>query len=336
MSEISIIVPIYNVELYLRRCIDSILDQSYRDFELILVNDGSPDNCGSICDEYARIDSRVQVIHQDNRGLSAARNAGLDRVFKNNRSHWITFVDSDDWLHPQYLSALHNATRNTGMSISTCKFIRTSGATPSITAIPQPILFPPEEFYTVHPAINTIACGKLYRKELFDSVRFPLGKLHEDEFVIFRLLFSIDEIAVVDAPLYFYYINDNGITKSGWTPAHFALLEARKLQLEFLSANGYLSAYEFVYQFYLRDLIATNHNIKNHPYQDRKTKRKHLSMVKKDTRHALRKYALTSTPTIKTHPQVFEIAYPWIVYCYWQNKGILCKTRKILCARRNK
>ena len=108
IHNISVIVPVYKVEKYLSRCIDSILAQTYTDFELILVDDGSPDNCGKICDGYAEKDNRV-VIHQGNGGISAARNAGIDWAFENSDSEWIAFIDSDDWVHPLYLECLYNA-----------------------------------------------------------------------------------------------------------------------------------------------------------------------------------------------------------------------------------
>ena len=107
MGRISVIVPVYKVENYLHRCVDSILGQSFADFELILVDDGSPDNCGSICDAYAVKDSRIRVIHQENGGLSAARNAGIDWVFAHSDSQWLTFIDSDDWIHGSFLQILH-------------------------------------------------------------------------------------------------------------------------------------------------------------------------------------------------------------------------------------
>ena len=104
MPIISVIVSVYKVEPYIRQCVDSILAQTFTDFELILVDDGSPDNCGAICDEYAAQDCRVRVIHQENGGLSAARNAGIDWAFANSDSQWLAFVDSDDWVHPDYLA----------------------------------------------------------------------------------------------------------------------------------------------------------------------------------------------------------------------------------------
>ena len=130
MAQISIIVPVYKVEPYLRRCVDSILNQSFLDFDLILVDDGSPDTCGVICDEYAAKDSRVHVIHQKNGGLSAARNAGIDWAFAHSDSSWLTFVDSDDWIHPQMLEALHNAVRKDDTSVAVCGYQETSGEDP--------------------------------------------------------------------------------------------------------------------------------------------------------------------------------------------------------------
>ena len=109
MPTISVIVPVYKVEPYLNRCVDSILRQTYQDFELILVDDGSPDRCGEICDEYARQDSRVHVIHKENGGLSDARNAGIDWVEANSDSRWLIFADSDDWVHPELLARLLDA-----------------------------------------------------------------------------------------------------------------------------------------------------------------------------------------------------------------------------------
>ena len=125
MPEISIIVPVYNVEKYLQRCVDSILAQTFSDFELLLVDDGSPDNCGEICDWYATQDDRVHVIHQKNGGLSAARNAGIDWAFSNSDSQWLNFIDSDDWVHPQYLEVLKNAVDKDGTDLSITKLHRT-------------------------------------------------------------------------------------------------------------------------------------------------------------------------------------------------------------------
>ena len=130
MPVISVIVPVYKVEPYLHRCVDSILSQTYTDFELILVDDGSPDNCGAICDKYAKLDSRIHVLHKKNGGLSSARNAGIDWVFANSDSQWFSFIDSDDWVHPQYLELLYQAVKAYEVRISQCLHIETDGTAP--------------------------------------------------------------------------------------------------------------------------------------------------------------------------------------------------------------
>ena len=117
---ISVIVPVYKVEPYLRKCVDSILNQTYRKLEVILVDDGSPDNCGAICDEYAQKDARVHVIHQENGGLSAARNAGLNYCLTQKRSQYLSFIDSDDCVSPLYLERLHSALIDHCADISIC------------------------------------------------------------------------------------------------------------------------------------------------------------------------------------------------------------------------
>jgi glycosyltransferase involved in cell wall biosynthesis len=123
MPAISVIVPVYKVEKYIHRCVDSILGQTFTDFELILVDDGSPDSCGAICDEYAAKDSRV-VIHQENGGLSAARNAGIEWSFDHSNSGWMTFIDSDDWVHPQYLELLHRACLENGTALRSVSMLQ--------------------------------------------------------------------------------------------------------------------------------------------------------------------------------------------------------------------
>ena len=122
MPIISVIVPVYKVEPYIHRCIDSILSQTFVDFELILIDDGSPDNCPDICDEYALKDNKIHVIHQKNSGLSVARNAGLDYVSSSSNSEWITFVDSDDWIDKHYLEYLYKAANESNTNISSCVY----------------------------------------------------------------------------------------------------------------------------------------------------------------------------------------------------------------------
>lgn len=240
MALISVIVPVYKVEAYLRRCVDSILNQSFSDFELILVDDGSPDGSGAICDAYGAADFRVHVIHQKNGGLSAARNSGVEWALHHSDSQWIAFVDSDDWVHEDYLRLLYQAATETGCRISACGFVRTAGE-------PLPDI---QENYQKHSSADfycgeelpagtaAITWNKLYHKELFEHCRFPVGKLHEDEFTTYRLIFRVDAVAYVPAGLYAYFQNREGIMLSQWNPRRLHILEAVEQQMEDAKAWG--------------------------------------------------------------------------------------------------
>lgn len=234
MPIISVIVPVYKVEAYLDRCVGSILGQSFRDFELILVDDGSPDNCGAICDGYAARDSRVYVIHQENGGLSAARNAGIDWVMANSDSQWLTFVDSDDWLHREYLNVLYQAVKKNEAEIAACDTHLTEHwqedrplQDPNIT-----VMIPTEAF--THEYEKCIsACDKLVAKKLYEDIRYPVGKVHEDAYISHILLFQAKRIAIVPQELSYYFWNHGGITKATWTPRRMDGLEAHEQRLAF-------------------------------------------------------------------------------------------------------
>lgn len=238
MPEISVIVPVYKVEQYIYRCVDSILNQTFSDFELILVDDGSPDNCGKICDEYAQKDSRIHVIHKKNGGLSDARNNGIEWSLKNSNSKWIIFIDSDDWIHPVMLEKLYEANIANATQISSCSFERTTSEEViiDIKSI-NTYISSPEEFYLKNNINATIACAKLYKKDCFESDRYPVGKLHEDEFTTYKILFAYDAISIVDAPLYMYFQNENGIMLSQWNPKRLDALDAYKEQLQFFNTK---------------------------------------------------------------------------------------------------
>ena len=240
MPSISVIVPVYQVEPFLHRCVNSILGQTFRDFDLILVDDGSPDSCGDICDAYARQDFRVHVIHQKNGGLSAARNAGIDWAFANSDSQWLAFVDSDDWVHPEYLQQLYHAMEHCGTKISACGFFRTSGE-----ALPEdkgetPVCLTADDYYCgmVHEGLTAVAWNKLYHKTLFQDMRYPIGKLHEDEFTTYKAVYQAETVGVISARLYAYYQNPEGIMRSKWSPRRMDVLEAFEQQIAFARETG--------------------------------------------------------------------------------------------------
>ncbi|MCR5809459.1 MAG: glycosyltransferase [Clostridiales bacterium] len=307
VKAISVIVPVYNVQPYLRRCVDSILAQTFADFDLILVDDGSPDACGAICDEYERLDPRVHALHRNNGGLSAARNTGIEWAQKNSSSEWITFIDSDDWVHPRYLEILLQAVESTGQNVSVGGFERKQREDEirTLPEIPRINVCNTEEFYCSDKVTATIACGKLYRKADFISIRYPEGKIHEDEFTTYKVLFQYKAIAVVDHPLYLYFQNPQSIMGSGWNPKHMAECDGMLEQLTYFEKNGYKKASEYVSRLYLislyRNLRSANSEKKYHT-----EKRKLLRRLKKE----LIRRGDSSELTLKNAPWIYYEAFP--------------------------
>ena len=256
MPSISVIVPVYKVEPYIHRCVDSILNQTFTDFELILVDDGSPDNCGAICDEYAAKDNRITVIHKENGGLSDARNAGIDWAFANSDSEWLTFIDSDDWVHPMYLEALYSAVKDTGYSISVCGYEETTGEAPEVNeTYINPEIVNTESFYCEHNTNAVIAWGKIYKKDLFIDIRYPKGKIHEDEFTTYKLLYKYLTIAFIKQPLYYYYRNTNGIMRQKWSLSKLVYLDAYEQQTVFFKRHSFKTSYLYSAKKYIRALM---------------------------------------------------------------------------------
>ena len=244
MAVISVIVPVYRVEPYIHRCVDSILNQSYSEFELILVDDGSPDSCGVICDDYAKKDGRVHVIHQKNGGLSAARNSGIDWVMKHSDSKWLAFVDSDDWIHREYLQLLLSAAQEYGTRIAVCDKVRAEQAyeDPVFQTV-RTVCVSSEQAYTDYYAMGMTAWGKIYHRELFENLRFPVGKLHEDCYVTHIPLFEAGKVAVCDEPLYYYFTNPGSITRTRWSEKRLEELESHEYRAAWLLEHGYDEAY---------------------------------------------------------------------------------------------
>lgn len=264
MAEISIIVPVYKVEQYLPRCVDSILAQTFTDFELILVDDGSPDNCGTLCDEYAARDSRVQVFHQKNRGVSAARNFGIEWALENSDSKWISFVDSDDWCHPQMLEFLYDATEKTKSSIAVCSYIETSELLPAEHFIRQTAeIVSTEHFFVKWNTNFVVPWGKLYKKEAFQKVRYPIGKRFEDEYTTYKVLFQFENIAFMNLPLYNYYTNPQGFMKHVGNQNRTEYFNAAIDQISFFQKARKIEAKKKVIRSYQYHLLSQYRSYQN-------------------------------------------------------------------------
>ncbi len=211
---ISIIVPVYKVEMYLDRCIESIVKQTYANIEIILVDDGSPDNCGAICDKYAKKNKKIKVIHKMNGGLSDARNTGVAI----SKGKYITFIDSDDAVSDNYIEYLYNLCINNDADISSCYFFRTSEFTPCFVKEqePQVTVFTGKEsccaLFENYYIILVTACWKLYKAEIVKNNPFPCGKTHEDEATTYKFLYSAQKVVIGNEKNYMYYFNPSSIT----------------------------------------------------------------------------------------------------------------------------
>lgn len=228
---ISVIVPIYNVERYLRTCIDSIVNQTYSNLEIILVDDGSPDKCPELCDEYAENDNRVKVIHQKNGGLAHARNVGLE----NSSGKYVLFVDSDDFIACESIEYLYKglvkqkADISIGSFTSFCDGKHVSCSVDYVDYVDMRR----DECFERYASIDAktsmpliTAWNKLYKKDLFNGVKYPEGKLYEDAFTTYRVLDKARRVVVTPMILYFYRLNPQSILGQPFKEKHFEMVEA--------------------------------------------------------------------------------------------------------------
>lgn len=225
--EISIIVPVYNVEQYLARCVKSLINQTFSNIEIILVNDGSQDYSPDICEEYANTDARIKVVHKANGGLSSARNAGLDVA----TGRFIGFVDSDDWVSHDMYEYLYNLIWEYNCDIAKCESltVRDSDSIESYIDHEEKI-----QLMTSNDAIRRLietskmlsVCNRIYKRELFNNVRFPEGKINEDFVSSYHLFSRSNSIVVSNKQKYFHYLRHGSITKSGLSEADFDYLDA--------------------------------------------------------------------------------------------------------------
>lgn len=232
---VSVIVPIYNVEIYLKRCVDSILSQTLRDIEVILVDDGSPDNCGTICDDYAKKDTRVHVLHKENGGISDARNLGL----KYAKGEYVCFIDSDDFIDEDMLNTLYRLVEENEVDMSVCG-IRDyyEGQEP---------VYDHEERAFVCSGIEGLrytlegrllpgsVCSKLIRRTICDTLSFPVGKTYEDAFYTPELFFKISKVAITTKKMYNYWHRADSVTTKPFSAKNMDVIEAYQYTYDVVS-----------------------------------------------------------------------------------------------------
>lgn len=265
--QISIIIPVYNVELLLKKCIDSVLRQTLTDIEVILVDDGSTDSCGAICDEYAAKDSRITVIHKKNGGLSDARNAGLEII----SGKTVAFIDSDDFIHPQMMELLFAALQKEEADIAQCELLWFS----SYDQIPD-LFYDSSHLNTVRSlerdnlinhfypdngrVVSCTVCNKLYRREIFQDIRFPVGQYYEDTYIKLQTLDICQKLVLLPYKLYYYYQRPGSITHSNYNVKWFGAIKIFQKRITFFQQRKLMDQVRYAqveyFNRYCKDFFA--------------------------------------------------------------------------------
>ncbi|NLP46840.1 MAG: glycosyltransferase family 2 protein [Epulopiscium sp.] len=247
---ISVVIPVYKVEEYLNRCVTSVLNQTYSNIEVILVNDGSPDNCGKMCDEFAEKDKRVTVIHKENGGLSSARNAGIEIA----KGEYLSFLDSDDWVEVTFIEKALKLLVESKADIAITNYMKIYNEREKINndKIEKYEFSNLEALNALAGKFNTqitTAWGKIYHRDIFDKIRYPIGKIHEDEFVIHHILNKADKVVLTTEKLLYYWQRKDSITGSGFKLKNkLHVIEALKDRIDLLNELNLEKAIEQTYR----------------------------------------------------------------------------------------
>lgn len=317
MKKLSVIIPIYNVEKYLRRCIDSVLKQTYLNLEVILVNDGSTDGCAKICDEYKEKDDRVSVIHKNNGGLSEARNFGLKLV----TGEIVTYLDSDDYVDTNMYEKMIKVMEDKGADIVICgTYIDYEDGSTKIKSEKNEKSFNTEEALIELNSFSSFdmsVCNKIYKKEIIKNIDFPVGKKSEDYFVMYQYFARAKKVVVINEAKYHYFQRSNSISRGKNVTRDY--IEGSKSQKIFFEKNfphlNYIgnTAYAFSH-------IATyNRYIKNGLKMTNAMKKE----FKKEVRKHLKDITGNSHISISKKAQAILFSYSLFIY-----KTALVVTRK--------
>lgn len=234
MPEITVIVPVYKVEPYLETCVNSILAQTFTDYEILLIDDGSPDSCGEICDAFEKRYPFIKAVHCENGGLSAARNVGITQA----KGRYLSFIDSDDFIAPDMLETFYRLITDNQADISACGIMDCFGERKTLRCpAGQTIICNAEKGIRIILAgekLSVNAVNKLYKKSLFDNIRFPVGKTSEDAFVMIKLFGLAATVAITTDPKYFYIHREDSITTKDYRPSDLAVIEAYEQNFQYI------------------------------------------------------------------------------------------------------
>jgi len=277
---ISIIIPVYKVENFLNRCVESARSQTYVNLEIILVDDGSPDKCPDICDKYLELDNRIKVIHKNNGGLSDARNAGV----KVAKGDYIFFLDSDDWIHSKTIEIMVNSINKYNAELVVCNYSIEEDFINEENCDINMIHF--EELKSNQALMNMYsndafitAWGILLKKELAEKIPFPKGKIHEDEFTTYKYYLSSEKILYIDFPFYKYFRRIDSIMGEKFNIRRFDCLEALRERIEYFDRVNELQLLKLTVERYIDLSLWMLNNIENNK-NDRKLYNKELNILK--------------------------------------------------------
>ena len=272
-EKISVIVPVYNVKLYLHKCVDSILNQTYQNIEVLLIDDGSTDGSSDICDSYTEKDSRIKVVHKKNGGLSSARNTGLDMA----TGEYILFVDSDDYIDIEMIRRLYDALVKTGADMSVCN-IRMVGVD-GLTTFPYPENVVRDEemdealywrkVYEPNAICYVVAWNKLYQKHIWEKNRYPVGKLNEDEYVLHQILQKCRKITGISYVGYNYVIREDSIMSQKGKKANFDVFDGWMERIVYLKSSNQYEKVQKQLSVYCVELINRYHSCRTRQEKER-------------------------------------------------------------------
>ncbi|ADL33202.1 glycosyl transferase GT2 family [Butyrivibrio proteoclasticus B316] len=285
---ISIVVPSYNVEDYIDKCVDSICHQNYENIEIILVDDGATDGTGTKCDEWAGRNARIQVIHQENQGLSGARNAGI----RASKGKYISFIDSDDMIAPDYVSTLYSCITENGTRMAqglSKNFFKEEDIAGFVSRDDRRVVSGYDMCKTLMSEYKMgwgIVMTKMFEKSLFDELEFPLGHIHEDEYLVYKLYWNAGQVALTDKIVYYYRSKRKGsITHSGYSLNHLDAVYARQERCEFFKDLGEKE----LYQLAKLGLCTTEiENLKKLKESDVEDKDSYIDKIEQDLRANLK------------------------------------------------
>lgn len=301
---VSVIIPAYNAEQYVGFCLDTVIAQTHKNLEIIVVDDGSTDNTGKICDEYANKDSRIKVIHQENEGLSSARNAALDIM----TGEYIAFIDSDDFISKDYTEKLLNLCIEKSSQIAACHAFD----------VEQRAFKEPDKDYTIQTltsqkllsnigVLNSYydtVISKLFHYSLFSEIAFPVGLIHEDSYVVLNLIEKAKRISFTTEHLYYYYLSPNSIMRSDFSVKKYDILPAFDRKLAVLTENNCKNSIYIVYRDYLYTVSGMigqtkyckgfSHKFKKEKIKELRKKYRELRKINKDNPYFKGRFKLVS------------------------------------------